>query len=160
MPQSSGLKTAKASVPPRPFDPLVYAMAENARSRSRTRLPPLQPLHPPTGIAPPPRPRPRRPLQPLSRTKARSVGPYVPDINRQGPPHLMIHRSGTPAPKPPPELPPRYTPRYPKLIANYIKQYPKLPEYTPYLPKRTNVTNEFFAKRRTHTTTTTDSTNL
>ena len=149
MPQSSRLKTAKASFPPGLSTHSLYAMAGNARSRSRTRRPPLQPLHPPSGIAPPPRPR--RPLRPPPRTKARSVGPVVPDINRQGPPHLMIHRSGTPAPKPPPVLPPRYTPRFPKLIANYIKQYPDLPKYTPYRPKRTNLTNEFFTKRRTAT---------
>ena len=124
-------------------------MAGNARSRSRTRRPPLQPLHPPSGIAPPPRPR--TPLRPPLRTKARSVGPVVPDINRQGPPYLMIHRSGTTAPKAPPELPPRHTPRFPKLIANYIKHYQDLQKSAPNQPKRTNLTNEFFTERRTLT---------
>ena len=63
----------------------------------------------------------------------------------------MIHRSGTPAPKPPPELPPRYTPRFPKLIANYIKHYQDLQKSAPNRPKRTNLTNDFFTERRTFT---------
>ena len=130
-------------------------MAGNARSRSRTRRPPLQPLHPPSGIAPPPRPR--TPLRPPPRTKARSVGPVVPDINRQGPPYLMIHRSGTTAPKAPPELPPRHTPRFPKLIANYIKQYQDLPKSAPnlFFFFKTYKSHQriLYQKKNSHTTT-------
>ena len=118
-------------------------MAGRTRSRSRTRRPPLQPL---SGIAPPPRPRP--PLQLPTRTKAKSVGPVVPDINRQGPPHLFVHRTGVTAPKPPPELPPRYMRPTPKILVNYAKRAQDIPTPSQVTPKRPNITNAFFAARR------------
>ena len=127
-------------------------MAGNARSRSRTRRPPLQPLHPPSGIAPPPRPR--TPLRPPLRTKARSVGPVVPDINRQGPPYLMIHRSGTTAPKAPPELPPRHTPRFPKTHCELHQTLPRLTEVRTE-PTKTYKSHQriLYQKKNSHTTT-------
>ena len=115
-------------------------MAGKTRSRSRTRRPPLQPLR---GIAPPTKPRP--PLILPTHTKAKSVGPVLPDISRQGPPHLYIHRTGVPAPKGPPELPSKYTPPTPKILVEYAKRVQSLPQ-------RSNRTNEFFARlpRSTH----------
>ena len=110
-------------------------MAGRTRSRSRNRRPPLQPLR---GIAPPTKPRP--PLTLPTSTKAKSVGPVLPDISRQGPPHLNIHRTGLPAPKGPPELPSKYTPPTPKILVEYAKRVQPL-------PPRSKRTNELFAKR-------------
>ena len=110
-------------------------MAERTRSRSRTRRPPLQPLR---GIAPPTKPRP--PLTLPLHTKAKSVGPILPDISPHGPQHLNIHRTGLPAPKVPSKPPAKYEQRVPKLLAGYVKRVQPL-------PPRSNLTNEFFAKR-------------
>ena len=122
-------------------------MAGRTRSRSRTRRPPLQPL---PGIAPPTRPR--QPLQLPTRTKAKSVGPVVPDINRQGPPHLFVHRTGVTAPKPPPELPPRFMQPTPKILVNYAKRAQDVPKRAQDIPRQTNITNAFFASRRSQST--------